>query len=64
MLHVLDAIGAFDVSHADDVLVVKVQQNLDLAQRPLAICLVVKRRDFFDGHFNSIFLNLNCSKVF
>ena len=55
MLHVLDAIGAFNVSHADDVLVVKVQQNLDLAQRPLAICLVVKRRDFFDGHFNSFF---------
>lgn len=39
-----------NVIDADDVLMVKTQQDLDFPQRALAVGLVLKRADFLDGY--------------
>lgn len=47
--HVVDVPRPQDVVDADDVLVVKAQQDLDLPQRALAVRLVLEGADFLDG---------------
>lgn len=50
VLHLVNGWRANDVIDPDDVLMLEAQEDFDLSQGALAVCLVLKRADLLDGH--------------
>lgn len=47
--HLINGRGTQNVIDADDILMLEAQEDLDLTQRALAVRLVLKGTDLFDG---------------
>lgn len=49
MPHFIENSGSDDIVDGNDVFMIEMEQDFDFTKRSLAVCMVIKRRNLFDG---------------